>query len=224
MVYQPIVSWSRRTTFAFEALVRSSEPTMAFPGALFQAADRLDRLHHLSRAIRASCAETFRELADKGHLFINLHPDDLLDEGLYDQAAPITRIADHVVLELTERARLDHVPDLRGRVAKLRNAGFRIAIDDIGGGYSGLNSFASLHPDFVKIDMTLVRDVNTDPVKRRLVQVLIDLCADLGIGIIAEGVETHAECEVLVGLGCDLLQGYLFARPGAALPQPRFDA
>jgi EAL domain-containing protein (putative c-di-GMP-specific phosphodiesterase class I) len=111
---------------------------------------------------------------------------------------------------------------VRERIARLRQLGFRIAIDDIGAGYSGLNSFAMIQPDVVKLDITLVRGVDEDPVKRKLVRVLGDLCQDLGILVVAEGVETPSERDTLVSLGCDLLQGYLFARPGAPFPEPTF--
>lgn len=224
MVYQPIVSWSRRSSFAYESLVRSSEPSMAYPGALFDAAERLGKLHDLGRAIRTNCADTFAELGSKSRLFLNLHPHDLLDDTLYDSRSVLAPLAPQVVLEITERAKLDEVPDLRKRIEALRAAGFRIAIDDIGAGYSGLNSFAMLHPEFVKLDMALVRDIDCDPTKQRVARMLVDLSTDLNIGVVGEGVETAAEREILVLLGCDLLQGYLFARPGAPFPEPTFDA
>lgn len=223
MLYQPIVSWARRTVFANEALVRSSEPSMAHPLALFDAAEKLDRLHDLGRAIRTSCAETFTELGAKSRLFLNLHPHDLLDETLFDPRAVLAPIAQQVVFELTERARLDDVADLRERVAALRAAGYRIAIDDLGAGYSGLNTFATLRPEYVKLDMALVRSVDADPTKQRIARMLVELSTDLNISVVAEGVETRPELDHLVPFGCDLLQGYYFARPGAPFPEPRFD-
>lgn len=224
MVYQPIVSASRREAFAYEALVRSSEPTLAHPEALFEAAEKLGRLRDLGRAIRASCAETFAEAGPRARLFVSLHADDLLDETLYDAREPLACMAQRVVFELTERARLDDIPDLAVRIATLRQAGFRIAIDDIGAGYSGLNSFALLRPEFVKLDMTLVRGIDADPTKQRIARMLVDLSTDLNIGVMAEGVNTAAERDMLVHYGCDLLQGYFFARPGAAFPEPRLHA
>lgn len=223
MLYQPIVSWSRRSAFAYEALVRSSEPSLAYPGALFDAAERLGRLHDLGRAIRTNCADTFAELGVKSRLFLNLHPHDLLDDTLYDSRSVLAPLARQVVLELTERATLDDIADLRERIKALRAAGFRIAIDDIGAGYSGLNSFAMLHPEFIKLDMALVRDIDHDPTKQRITRMLVDLATDLNIGVVAEGVETAAERDSLVPYGCDLLQGYFFARPGAPFPDANFE-
>ena len=97
--------------------------------------------------------------------------------------------------------------------------GFRIAIDDLGAGYAGLTSFATLEPEFVKLDMSLVRDVDKNPTKKKLVRSMTSLCRDLGMLVVAEGVETLAERDVLVEAGCDLLQGYLLAKPGKPFPE-----
>ena len=125
-------------------------------------------------------------------------------------------------VEITERARLEQVGDPLPRVTRLRELGFRIAIDDIGAGYSGLTSFVTLEPDLLKLDMSLVRDVHDSPIKQRLVTAMVDLCADLGTPLVAEGVETIEERDCLVGLGCDIFQGYLFAKPAAPFIAPTF--
>lgn len=220
MAYQPIVSWKNKGVFAFEALLRSSESTLPHPGAVLEAAERLDRLPALGRAIRS------RVSADAGDdssalLFVNLHPHDLLDDSLYDEASPLAGLAKRVVLEITERATLDGVTDVRGRLARLRELGFRIAVDDLGAGYAGLTSFAHLEPDVVKLDMSLIRDVHRIPTKQKLVRSMAALCHDMDVMVVAEGVETEDECRTLVECGCDLLQGYLFARPDRPFPSVR---
>jgi len=96
--------------------------------------------------------------------------------------------------------------------------GFQIALDDLGSGYAGLTSFTLLEPEFVKLDMSLVRDVHFSPTKQKIIRSMVRLCKDLGRQIIAEGVESLAERDQLIELGCDLLQGYLFARPGRPFP------
>ena len=106
--------------------------------------------------------------------------------------------------------------DLRYRVSELRELGFRIAIDDLGGGHARMGTFSPLDTDFVKLDMSLVRDVDKHQMKQRLIRSVTQLCREQGIQVIGEGVETEAEAEVLVDLGCDLLQGYVIAKP--ALP------
>lgn len=217
MAYQPIVCVSKRTTYALEALVRSSEPGMSGPAALFDAAERLERLTDIGRRIRKTVAGAAVERPDTT-LFVNLHPRDLVDEELYSPLAPLSTVASRVVLEITERASLDGVGDVRERVAALRQLGYRIAIDDLGAGYAGLSSFAQLEPEVVKLDMSLVRDIHLHPTKRTLVRSMVALCADLNLLLVVEGVETAAEREALVAIGCELMQGYLFARPAQQPP------
>lgn len=215
MVYQPIVRWSDRTVHGYETLVRSRESTMPHPGALFGAAERIGRVQELNQAIRRVAPLPMVDASERGRLFFNLHVMDLNDDSLFDEDSPLAKMADRVVLELTERATLDQVNDARGRVAKLREMGFSIAVDDLGAGYAGLSSFALLEPDVVKLDMALVRDIDSAPTKRKLVRSLVELCADMGLAVVAEGVETAEEHRALVDLGCDLFQGYHFARPAA---------
>ncbi|MDD9943006.1 MAG: EAL domain-containing protein [Myxococcales bacterium] len=214
--YQPIVRWSERTVAGYEALVRSGEPEMPSPGHLFEAGERLNRTVELNRRIRVMAPGPMADDPSRGLLFFNLHVLDLNDETLVDPNSPLVAIADRVVLEVTERASLDQVPAVRSRVAQLRELGFRIAVDDLGAGYAGLSSFALLEPDVVKLDMALVRDVHKEATKQRLVRSMTQLCADMGLEVVAEGVECEEECQVLVELGADLLQGYYFAKPAPA--------
>ncbi|MBX3274450.1 MAG: EAL domain-containing protein [Sandaracinaceae bacterium] len=218
VVYQPIVSLRDRNVFGYEALVRSTEPTLPHPGALFAAAERLGELDTLGRAIRACAIAPFADRADR--LLLNLHPRDLLDDELFDTTSPLADIAHRVTLEITERASLEGIPNSVRRIADLRAMGFTIAVDDIGAGYAGLTSFAQLEPDVAKLDMSLVRDIHRVPTKQRLVRSFAEVCDDLGIVLVCEGVETEEERDCLVELGCDVLQGYLFARPDRALIVP----
>ena len=213
MVYQPIVCWSERSVFGWEALVRSAEPALPHPGALFEAAEKLDRVRDLGAAIRVLAPAPLAPLEEV--LFLNLHPEDMGDDRLFDPSSALAAMASRVVLEITERASLDRVPGVRDRVAALREMGFRIAVDDLGAGYAGLNSFALLEPDVAKLDMVLVRDVHRITTKQKVIRSMADLCRDMGIALIAEGVETAEERDALVSLGCDLFQGYYFARPSA---------
>jgi EAL domain-containing protein (putative c-di-GMP-specific phosphodiesterase class I) len=172
--------------------------------------------------IRKRVVEPLPQAEPHVSLFVNLHARELLDDTLFDRATGLAEAAPRVIIEITERAHLDTVPDAESRIGRLRAMGFRIAIDDIGAGYSGLNSFTMLRPDLVKLDMALVRGIDTDPVKRRLAGLLVQLCQDLGIGVVGECVETVAERETLTDLGCDLLQGWLFGRPSAPFLSPAF--
>lgn len=221
MVYQPIVRWSDRSVYAHEALVRSREPSLGNPGALFDAADRLDRVHDIGRIVR-SLAPCPLVDGEGGFLFVNLHTKDLADESLYDQRAPLAQVAHRVVLEITERAQLESVGDVPGRIWRLRQMGYRVALDDLGAGYASLTSFAVLAPDLVKLDMSLVRGIHQSTTKQKLVGSMVRVCVDLGIGVVGEGIECAEERDALIELGCDLLQGFLFGRPAAGLTRAEF--
>lgn len=214
VAFQPIVDVSNRSIFGYEALMRSDEPSLPHPGAVLDAAERLGALNALGRTIRERAASHMRNGDPTWLLFLNLHPEDLMDDHLLDGGTSLSAMASRVILEITERASLDRVPDVRARVTALRGLGFRIAIDDLGAGYAGLSSFVHLQPDFVKLDMSLVRGVHENAVKSKLVGSMTRLCRELGLQIVAEGIETPDERDTLVELGCDLLQGYRFAKPG----------
>jgi EAL domain-containing protein (putative c-di-GMP-specific phosphodiesterase class I)/CheY-like chemotaxis protein len=215
---QPIVSWSGRSIFAYETLLRTDEPTLRSPLDFFDAAERLGKAAELGRIIRGHVAQLLAGERPAGHVFVNLHPADLEDPELYAEDGALTPYASQVVLEITERAALDGIHELGSRVTQLRKFGYRIAIDDLGAGYAGLTSFAQLEPEVVKVDMSLVRGIDKSPVKQKLVRSIIALCTELGIQLVAEGIETSEERDTLVGLGGDLCQGYLFAKPGRGFP------
>ncbi len=218
IAYQPIVSWKTREVYGYEALLRSNEPLLATPGAVIDAAERLGRLPQLGRTIRERVASRIDETPGDAAIFVNLHPHDLADETLFDPDSPLSRAASRVVLEITERASLEEFKDVTTRIADLRDLGFRIAIDDLGAGYAGLTSFAQLQPEVVKLDMSLVRDVHKEPVKRKLIAAMTSLCSEMGMLVVAEGIECIEERDTLVEAGCELMQGYLFAKPGRPFP------
>jgi EAL domain-containing protein (putative c-di-GMP-specific phosphodiesterase class I)/CheY-like chemotaxis protein len=219
LAFQPIVDGRSRQTIGFEALMRSNEPTMPAPGAMLDAAERLDRIHEVGRRVRDRAASMIESESSDGLLFVNLHSADLLDDNLFDAKAPLTKHAGRVVLEITERAALADVGDARQRAAELRRRGFKIAIDDLGAGYAGLTSFATFEPEIVKLDMSLVRGIEGSPVKRTIVGRIADLCHDLQMGVVAEGIENQDELACMLDLGCEYLQGFLFGHPEHA-PRP----
>ncbi len=213
LAYQPIVAAKDQSMFGYEALLRSTEPALPHPGAVLDAAERLGLLEQLGRKVRASAAATVELIDSDCSIFVNLHSRDLLDDTLLMADAPLSKVAHRIVLEITERASLDGIPDIHARLRKLREMGFRIAIDDLGAGYAGLTSFVTLNPQIVKLDMSLIRDIHKEPMKASIVRSMTRLCIDLGMLVVAEGVETTEELDILVDAGCDLLQGYLLGRP-----------
>ncbi len=214
IAFQPIVGWQNRETLAYEALVRSAESRLSNPDLLFYAAERLGRVHELSRKIRQLVAEHIPQAPVNAWISVNLHPMDLQDPNLLLSEAALSQHAHRVVLELTERQTFDHVQDVSERIAQLRNLGFRVAVDNFGAGYAGLTSFNILEPDFAKLDMALIRNIDASKRKQSLVRSLIALCGrELGMYVVCGGVETEAERETLESLGANLMQGYLFGRP-----------
>jgi len=141
-----------------------------------------------------------------------VHGLELADEELFAHTNPLQPFAARVVLEITERTGLDPAAG-PSRVAMLRKLGYRIAVDDLGAGYAALGALASLEPEIVKLDMSLVRDLEQHPTKRRVVAAIALLCRELGSRVVAEGVETRAELDAVTGAGIDLIQGYLLAKP-----------
>jgi EAL domain-containing protein (putative c-di-GMP-specific phosphodiesterase class I) len=217
---QPIVTARSRRTLGFELLLRSEDVSLSTPSLVLDAAERLGAVHVLGRAVRAHAASAIAGGPPEATYFVNLHPFDLADVDLFDPQSPLARHASRVVLEVTERAALEHIADASKQLDLLRALDYRIAIDDLGAGYAGLSYFASVRPDVVKLDMSLVRDIDVDRVKQEVVLSLVTLGNDLGIEFVAEGVESRGEREMVVGLGCTHLQGFAFARPDRGFPEP----
>lgn len=212
MAYQPIVRTRDGSVFGWEALLRTREASVKGPLAFIDMAERLDRVRELSRTIRNDVAVTAGNT--RGVMFfVNLHAEDLEDQALYDPSSPLSALAPEIVLEITERSPLAGVPEVRERVKRLRSLGFRLAVDDLGAGYSGLASLATLEPEFVKLDRGLIHGIDREPVKKKVVGSIVSVCRDLGISVVAEGIETAAEHDAAAEAGADLLQGFFFRRP-----------
>lgn len=212
MAFQPICDVVHRRVFAYEALLRTDEESLRRTDIFIATAERLGGVHELGRVVRSAVARAAAEAPSDALLFVNVHGLELDDEQLFSPDSPLGKIADRVVLEITERTGLDEAAGPT-RVAMLRKLGYRIAVDDLGAGYAALGALASLEPEVVKLDMSLVRDIDKQPKKRRVVAAIATLCRELGGKVVAEGVETEAERAVCVDSGIELIQGYLLAKP-----------
>jgi EAL domain-containing protein (putative c-di-GMP-specific phosphodiesterase class I) len=215
LAFQPIVSLSRpgEPAFAFEALARNDEVLVKDPRDLLALAVAVGQVGELGRVVHRCAAEALRRNPELT-LFVNVDVEELMGP-IGDGDDALSEFAHRVVLEVTERAPISELPEIRERSGALREKGYRFAIDDLGGGYAGLSSLALMDPQFVKVDQALIRDVDTKPIKRKIVGSLVSLTRQLGIDCIVEGVETTGEKNALMELDCDLMQGYLFGRPGA---------
>ncbi len=217
LAFQPIVDTRTGVTAAYEALARSREPGLESPDRILAEAERLGRLVDFERRVRECALERIPALPDGRDLWLNLHPISLQDAELASPSGILAPWAPRIVLEVTERSTLHGYPHLAQHLADLRSRGFRIAVDDLGSGYSGLNSFATLLPEFIKYDRELIDGLAKSDAKRSLIRSLNAVCAQLGVLSVAEGIETSEDREQAAALGCALLQGYLLGRP-----QPEF--
>lgn len=218
VVVQPVVSLTDKSVFAYEVLVRTLEPSVPHAGAFFEAAEQLRRVRELDRRIRFKVAEVMPQLPRGSVMLVNVHPESLNDPTLSASDSPLAPYAARIIFEITERSSLHSMEGAKEQVGRLRAAGYRIAVDDLGAGYAGLTSIALLQPEIVKLDMELVRDIETSPTRATLIAGMVALCKQLGIAVIAEGVETAAEMSKLRELECELLQGYYFAKPAPPFP------
>ncbi|MDH3378611.1 MAG: EAL domain-containing response regulator [Gammaproteobacteria bacterium] len=216
LVAQPIVHAppsSAPGMFAREVLLRTDEPHLSDPDTLIAAAAMLGREVELFRAIRTLVGTHMDKGTLDGLVFVNLNASELNDPALYESACPLMAHADRVVIEITEREPVESIRGVRAKVAALRQFGFRFALDDFGAGYASLNSFAVIEPEFVKLDRNILQGVLDERLRQRLVTSMVNLCDELGIEVIAEGVETNQERDALMALGCRFLQGYALGRP-----------
>lgn len=213
MVYQPIVRAPDRSIFAFEALVRSDEPQFSSPPALLAAATEQGRIFELEQAIRRRVSSDLSNIPESTAIFVNLQPQSLDDPMLYAPDSPLARYAHRIVFEMTESEDSGRTDALIEKLNALRAIGYRVAVDDLGSGYSSLAVFALVRPDFVKFDIDMIRGIDQSPLKSKLVLSMTTLCRELGIRSIAEGAETDAEIRAVTDLHCDLVQGFGIARP-----------
>ncbi len=220
VVFQPIVSMTRRTLMGYEAFLRCDEMLFASYGALLGAADRIGWRTTLSKTIYQRIGHECADLPDGALLFVNIHPLDAQEGMIVGSEAPLEPIARSVVLEVSEHAPADQLDTLAVTLPKLRSAGFRLALDDLGTGPSGLVGFTRLSPDFGKLDRTLLSGLDSDPQRQKVVKAMYALCAELGLPLIAEGVETESERDALKALGADYAQGNVFGSPTAGFEAP----
>lgn len=213
MAFQPIVRAQDSRTVAYESLMRSTDHELASPDALIEVADRIGRVVDLDMHILDLIANRLPDAPLDASVFVNVHPKTLMGGWLSTPKNPLARHAERVVIEVTERSSLEDVDALKTQVRELRNMGFRIALDDMGAGYAGLTSFALLIPEVVKFDMELIRGIESSPAKKKLIGAMTQLCRELNMTTIAEGVETQSEWDHACNLGCDLIQGYFHSKP-----------
>lgn len=220
--FQPIVHADDSSVFGYEALLRCNGSLFASTPRFIAAAELLGRIGDVGFAVRGAVADVLTARPGQAPtIFVNLHPSEVRADVLGIAAEPLLPFATQIVLEITEGAALAPDLELKDNLARLRESGYRIAIDDLGEGYAGLSSLVRVNPDIVKIDMSLVSNIDRTPLKQDIVSAIIGMARPHRILVVGEGVETEAERATLRELGCDLLQGYLFAEPGPPFVESR---
>lgn len=219
MAFQPIFNVRTQQPFAYEALVRglNGESAASILGRVNDG-----NRYRFDQACRVKAIELAAGLGllDKPDclLSINFLPNAVYRpetcvratlEAAHEFGFPLERL----MFEVTEGEQVVDPDHLKSIFQEYERQGFTTAIDDFGAGYSGLNFLAMFQPQVLKIDMALTRAIDRDPVRQAIVEGIVLVAGRLGITLVAEGIETPEECAALLGLGIELMQGYLFARP-----------
>lgn len=222
--FQPIVHLQTRQIYGYEGLTRGPVNTVLHsPTRLFEAAARAGRLAELDLMCRRAVINRFAQLSLPGRLFINVDPFSLVHEhfreGLTLEFVEQSGLnPSDLIIELTETHPVEDVQLMQQAMHHYREMGFRVALDDLGAGYSGLKLWSELRPDIVKIDRHFIQGVDQDRTKQQFVTTILKTATALGCRVITEGVETEREYATLRKIGVEMLQGYYFCRPTPVPP------
>jgi EAL domain-containing protein (putative c-di-GMP-specific phosphodiesterase class I) len=215
VVFQPIVRLATGEVFAYEALTRCQEPALSNPEFLFERARHTGCSGRLGRMARDLAVKQCGGVP----LFLNVHPRELEERWIVRPDDPIFAHDRTIFLEITEAEPLAHPELCRSVLREIRKrTDVRLVIDDLGSGFSNLQLIADLEPDVVKLDRSLVTSLHKDPRRRVVVKGIVQMCAQLGARVVAEGIEVVEELKAARDCGAHFGQGFLFARPDFPLP------
>jgi EAL domain-containing protein (putative c-di-GMP-specific phosphodiesterase class I) len=219
-VVQPLVSMSERRTVAYECLIRARDAGRTIEAhKLINAARVMGLVHQLDKAAWRSAIRNGRNLVKQGHqLFINFTPSSIseLKFCLQDAIATCREYDipfERLVFEVTEAEQIRDIAQLERIISEYRTEGAKVALDDLGSGYSSILHLADLLPDYVKLDQGLVRGAHNDYVRSVLLKGITDAAHELGILVVAEGVETEEDLKFCIAIDADLVQGFFLAKP-----------
>jgi EAL domain-containing protein (putative c-di-GMP-specific phosphodiesterase class I) len=216
-VFQPIVDLRRSAVWGFEMLARFGDDAGGSPLRWLAAAER-DGLGAALEARLVQVGIAARDQLPNGaRLSINVSPEALVSRDVGDVLDRAPGGLSRIVLEVTERRRVEDYAELSGALDRARAAGAAVAVDDAGAGYAALEHVARLRPDYVKLDRDLVADADADPHKLAVIEAIGLFAGRLDAELVAEGIERRAEHHMLAGLAVPLGQGYLFGRPARSL-------
>ncbi len=227
--YQPIMDFSTGKIMGWEALSRGpKDSSFRSPVMLFELAEQLGRLFALEDVCRSAAISRLGEIEPNQKLFLNIHPRTMADSDFTPgkTVALLEQVGltpENIVFEITERHSVQDFSLFYRTLEHYRAQGFKVAVDDFGAGHSGLASLAEIQPEFIKIDMSLVKGVDRDPVKRALLETAITFANKIGSKVIAEGIETKGQAVCLMDIGAHCGQGYYLAMPEFPKPDLRID-
>jgi EAL domain-containing protein (putative c-di-GMP-specific phosphodiesterase class I) len=217
VVLQPIVDLDLKQVFGQEVLVRGSSPGLRTPAELLRSAIDHEYMGTLGRRLRAmgiaACPDA--------RVFLNVHPNEFAEGFLVRPDDPIFTHDHEVYLEVTESIPITQFGLSQGALEEIRGKGVHLVVDDLGSGYSNLRYIADLQPDMVKIDRVMIEDLPTHPRLQVLLGSIVRMCEDMGAEVVAEGVETVEQLQIVRDSGIHYVQGYFIARP--AFPAPPID-
>ncbi len=213
--FQPIIDIKTKAIFAHEALIRGPNGEGAY--TILSKVNN-DNRYRFDQACRVKAVRTAAELKLKGMLSINFMPNavyrpELCISTTLEAAKKYNFPASNIIFEFTEQEIVEDTAHLLNIVSEYKKLGFKTALDDFGAGYAGLNLLANFQPDIIKIDMSLIRDVDTSKSRQIIVKAITRMCEELNVTVLAEGVETTNERDILLNFGINLFQGYLFCKP-----------
>lgn len=220
--FQPIVANDNEHIFGYECLLRAYNRNreLLSPAEVFGAATSTELLYHLDREARLTAIDNAHQHKIKDKIFINFNPNSIYDPVfcLRTTCAKVQEVDianEQIVFEVVESEEIDDNQHLTNIIDYYRQEGFRVALDDLGSGFNSLKLINTIRPDFIKLDMELIRNIDSNDYKKVVVENLINIAHKLDIATIGEGIETQQERDVLSQLGTDYLQGFYFGKPQA---------
>ncbi|NSL51737.1 EAL domain-containing protein [Calidifontibacillus erzurumensis] len=219
LLAQPIIDLTSGNIYAYEMLTRGPEHTAyENPIHLFTIARQTDMLYDLELLVMEKAFKQVHDLGGRHRVFINLTPISLGNLQFVEDISSLLEKyplvnPEQIVIELTERESIDDVQDICTPIRLLREKGFRIAVDDTGAGYASLHTISKVMPDIIKIDRSVIQNIDSDRVKESMLKGLLLIAKETRSLVVAEGIETEEEASVLLKNKVDLAQGFFYAKP-----------
>ena len=219
LAYQPIVDVRTGAIYGQEGLVRSHAAELPAPRDIIPAAVEQNFMGSLGRALRAMAVRD----CPGTNLFLNIHPDEFNEGWLVRPDDPIFAHDELVYMEITESVPLSHYRFCHSVLRELRSRGAKLAVDDLGAGYSNLKYIADLEPEIVKLDRELVAGLRIGSRQHTLVRSIVSMCEAQEARVVAEGIETADELRAVIDAGVHYVQGFFLARPAFPAPRSEWD-